>query len=171
MCVSVHELQKVWICVYIHSVTLYLCECAPVCLYWKCLCWNASECVFVCPSLLGKVIHHSKHQMTSPPTPILQLLPLHPPHILHSDGLAGCHQPPSSSSFPPVLHLTQLWCWGKSAESSPLATVYTRLTWVRCRLCWYVPVRVRVHANMCIWGSGFVINTVPPPSLYTLVRP
>ena len=63
----------------------------PVCVFVRL--W-----LFVCPSLLGKVIHHSKHQMTSPPTPILQLLPFHPPHILHSDGLAGCHHPPSSSS-------------------------------------------------------------------------
>ncbi len=143
---------------------------------WVCLHVCVFVCVFVCPSRLGKVIHHSKHQMTSPPTPILQLLPFHPPHILHSDGLAGCHHPPSSSSsssssfsssFPPVLHLTQLCCCWKSAESSALATVYTRLTWVRRGVCCCMPVRV----CMCIWGGEFVINTVAPPSLYTLVRP
>ncbi len=64
----------------------------------ECVCVCVCLCVYVCPSLLGKVIHHSKHQMTSLPTPILQLLPFHPPHILHSDGLAVCHHPPSSSS-------------------------------------------------------------------------
>lgn len=52
-----------------------------------------------------KVIHHSERQMTSPTTPILQLLPSHPTYILHSSGLDLCQEPPSSfslSSFPCV---------------------------------------------------------------------
>lgn len=125
--------------------------------------------VLCVPSSLGKVIHHSKHQMTSPPTPILQLLPFHPPHTLHSKGLAGFHHAPSSSpssSVPHALHLTELWFCGESAESSLLASLYTRLTWVRCRVCSCVPARV----YFSIWGGGFVINTVSPLSPYTLVR-
>lgn len=99
--------------------------------YSPVLLMSVSKCHRVCllsvcgPPSSAKVIHHSTHQMTSPPTPILQLLPFHPPHILHSDGLALCHHPPSSSSssFRRVLHLTQLCCCSKSAESS-LATIY-----------------------------------------------
>lgn len=143
--------------------TLSLCKTAQVCFYCKYLCRNAYMrlCVYV--------IHHSKHQMTSPPTPILQLLPFHPPHTLHSKGLAGFHHAPSSSpssSVPHALHLTELWFCGESAESSLLASLYTRLTWVRCRVCSCVPARV----YFSIWGGGFVINTVSPLSPYTLVR-
>lgn len=152
MCVFVYVWLHCWVCMclwarmshrksgifrFVH--TLYHSMCVLKC---KCLCTNTSERVYVCvraPSALAKVIHHSKHQMTSPPTPILQLLPFHLPHIHHSDGLTGCHHPPSSSSSSSslhlVLHLTQLCCCTESAESSRLATVYTRLTWVRSGVC------------------------------------
>lgn len=107
-------------------VNTFLCNC-------KRLCRNACDCVYVfvrAPSALAKVIHHHEHQMTSPQTPILQLLPFHLPLIHHSDGLAGCHHPPASppppfsSSLHLVVHLTQLCCCTESAESSPLATIY-----------------------------------------------
>lgn len=173
---SLHDLQ--W--------ELNILMCAHTLLFffspWECTSFasTVNSCVetpvslraFVRPSRLGEVIHHSKHQMTSPPTPILQLLPFHPPHTLHSKGLAGFHHAPSSpppsssSSVPHVLHLTELRFCGESAESSLLASLYTRLTWVRCRVCSCAPV----HVYFSIWGGGFVINTVSPLSPYTLVR-
>ena len=87
-----------------------------------------------------KVIHHSEHQMTSPTTPILQLLPSHPAHILHSNELDLCQQAPSSSSslFPGVLPLTLLCCEEEktgNAESSLAATIYTAdkgQAWLGC---------------------------------------
>lgn len=67
LCTSVHGLREA-------SIKRCL---AHACLYCKCL----RRRLFVCLALLAKVIHHSWHRMTSPPTPILPLLTLPPnPH-------------------------------------------------------------------------------------------
>lgn len=90
-CVSMHMLQEA-LCIYSINLhpTVYSLACTVN------VCAEISLSVFVWPlSSSYKVIHHSKHQMTSPPTPILQLLPFHPPHILHSNGLALCLHPSS----------------------------------------------------------------------------
>lgn len=96
--------------------------------YCKCLCTDAPHCG--CPPPHYKVIHHSERQMTSPATPILQLLPFHPAHILRSNGLALCQHPPSSSSSSfPMCPRIQRHCaakkeGGESAESSLQAAIY-----------------------------------------------